>query len=456
MRPALRLASLAFVAAALCAQAPSRWVQEAFLSDPGPLDFVKGEGQEQFLAQALCGDALVGLSPAGQPVPRLAAAWKAVKGGLDLTLREDARFPDGSPVTAADVIWTFDAIARDPQGSPTKRAALGDCKAIGAGRGVSLRSSHPAARLLMELWRVPIAQAGHPEVGSGPFAFAHAGSEWTFTARPGHFLHPAIPGLRFRLLPDESGRLAALRKGWLTLGVPPPLPGLAPPAGMAQIIQPTLAQVILFAGPGLNPAVLRSLAVWRKDAFPAALLGSAYAPSRGLWPTALGFPAMDPAPGPEPCPKTLELAYTAGDATLERLLQALAVRAAKDGVVLKLKPLEAGLFMDQLLKGKLPLGAIVNVFDPHPWSALGFVEPGGDLNFSGWSDPAAAPLLARLGEPKASAWRELLGLWARHPAALPLLDLRSVVWMDRRLDARPSALGLYLTTPGAAGWRWRE
>ncbi|MBS1767560.1 MAG: hypothetical protein JST05_09195 [Acidobacteria bacterium] len=453
MKRALLLLGLAL--ASLSAQSP-RWVQEAFLSDPGPLDFVKGEGQEQFIAQSLCGDALVGLSPAGLPVPRLAASWKAVKGGLDLTLRGDARFGDGSPVTAADVIWTFHAIESDPQASPTKRAALGDCAASGAGLAVALRGSRPAARLLMELWRVPIAQAGHPGVGSGPFAFAHAGSAWTFTARPGHFLHPAIPGLRFRLLPDESGRLTALHKGWLTLGVPPPTPGLTPPDGMVEIIQPTLAQVLVFAGSGTHPAVLRAFAAWRKDAFPPALLGPAYAPSRGLWPAALGFPAMDPAPGAEPCPKVMELAYTAGDATLERLLQALAARAAKDGVTLKLRPLEAGLFMDQLLKGKLPLGAIVNVFDPHPWSVLGFVEAAGDLNFSAWSDPGAAPLLANLDTAKARAWRDLLTLWSRHPAALPLLDLRSVVWMDRRLDARPSALGLYLTTPGAAGWRWRE
>ena len=431
-------------------------MQEAFLSDPGPLDLVKGEGQEQFIAQSLCGDALVGLSPANQPVPRLAASWRVVKGGLDFILRGDARFGDGSPVTAADVIWTFNAIETDPSASPTKRAALGDCKASGAGLSVSLRGSHPAARLLMELWRVPIAKAGRADQGSGPFAFARAGSEWTFTARPGHFLHPAIPGLRFRLLPDESGRLAALRKGWLTLGVPPPSPASAPPAGMIEVIQPTLAQVIVFAGPGRSPAALRGFAAWRKDAFPAALLGSAYAPSRGLWPTALGFPAMDPSPVAGPCPKNLELSYTAGDATLERLLQALAARAAKDGVALKLKPLEAGLFMDKLIKGQLPFGAITNVFDPHPWSALGFVEQGGDLNFSGWTDPAAAPLLARLDSPKANAWRDLMALWAKHPAALPLLDLRSVVWMDRRLEARPSALGLYMTTPGAAGWRWRE
>lgn len=237
-----RLFLLIGLATALAAaQTPARVVQDAFLSDPGPLDFVKGEGQDQFIVQALAGDALVGLSAENRPVPRLAASWKVVPGGLDLTLRSDARFMDGSPVTAADVAWTFRAIESDPQASPTKRAALGDLKVTGEGLRLSLRGSRPPARLLMELWRVPIAKSRHPEEGSGPFALQRSGTDWTFTARPGHFLHPQVPSLHFRLLPDEAGRLVDLRKGWLTLGVPPPQPGLAPPDGMTEVIQPTLA-----------------------------------------------------------------------------------------------------------------------------------------------------------------------------------------------------------------------
>lgn len=436
------------------AQTPPGVVQEAFLSDPGPLDFVKGEGQESFIAQSLCGDALIGLSAEGRPVPRLAASWKVVPGGLDLRLRSDATFRDGSPVTAADVAWTFKAIEGDAAASATKRAALGDLAASGSGLALSLRGSRPPARLLQELWRVPIAKAGHADEGSGPFTLARSGTEWTFTARPGHFLHPAISGLHFRLLPDEAGRLVALRKGWLTLGVPPPQPGLAPPAGMRELVQPTLAQVIVWAAPSLGPGAIRALARWRADAFPPALLGKAYSPAKGLWPMALGFPDRAPAPGPEPCPVALDLAYPSGDPATERLLQALAVRAAKDGVTMKLRPMEAGLFVDQLTKGKLGLAAITNVFDPSKWSALGFVEAGGDLNFTGWADPAAPTLIAATKDNTATAWGGLLELWEKHPAALPILDLHSVLWVDERLEVHPSALGLYLPTPGAAGWRW--
>lgn len=457
-RALLRLGLAAASLLSLRAQAPAsaRWVQEAFLSDPGPLDFVHGDGEEQFIAQALTGDALVGLSPEGRPVPRLAAAWREVKGGLDLVLRGDARFADGRPVTAADVVWTFQAIEADPRASATKRTALGDARASGSGLRVALRTARPVARLLRELWRVPIAEAGHPELGSGPFSLQREGAAWTFTARPEHFLHPAIPGLRFRLLPDEAGRLVALQKGWLSLGPPPPRPGLAPPEGMVALVQPTLAQVLLFAGPGAGPGALPAFARWRQDAFPPRLLGELYTPASGLWPAALGFRAREPEPAGAPCPSELELSYTAGDGALERVLQALAIRAAKEGVTLRLRPLEAGLFLEKLLKGQLALGAITNVYDPHPWSVLGFVEPTGDLNVTGWRDPAAEALLPRLADPASPAWESLQALWARHPAALPLLDLHSLLWIDRRLQVQPSALGLYLPTPGAAGWRWRE
>ena len=52
------------------------------------------------------------------------------------------------------------------------------------------------------------------------------------------------------------------------------------------------------------------------------------------------------------------------------------------------------------------------------------------------------------------AWKELQSLWAGSAAALPLLDYRAVVWVDRRLHVEPSPLGLYLTTPGPSGWGW--
>ncbi len=76
------------------------------------------------------------------------------------------------------------------------------------------------------------------------------------------------------------------------------------------------------------------------------------------------------------------------------------------------------------------------------------------MNFTGWSHPRFAELAARAHQPGDAAWRDLQMIWAQNPAALPLLDFQSVIWVDRRLTVEPGALGLYLSTPGAAGWRW--
>ena len=63
-------------------------------------------------------------------------------------------------------------------------------------------------------------------------------------------------------------------------------------------------------------------------------------------------------------------------------------------------------------------------------------------------------LLPRLTEAKGPAWDELQAIWAEQPTSLPILDFLGGVWVDRRLEVTPSPLGLYLSTPGAAGWTW--
>jgi peptide/nickel transport system substrate-binding protein len=48
---------------------------------------------------------LVGMTPDGKPEPGIAQSWRPVQDGRawEFTLREDARFSDGSPITAEDV-----------------------------------------------------------------------------------------------------------------------------------------------------------------------------------------------------------------------------------------------------------------------------------------------------------------------------------------------------------------
>jgi MarR-like DNA-binding transcriptional regulator SgrR of sgrS sRNA len=447
-----RLAALLLAALAVLAPVRAQIIEESLPRDPGPLDFIRGDSYEQWIFQALAGDALVGLNPEGRTVPRLATSWKRGRDGtLTFTLRSDARFPDGSPVTPEDVVWTLQELRRDAQASPTKRAILEGTEAGLAEGRVWLRSSKPADRLLLELARVPIAQRGHPERGSGPFLYRKEAAGWSFTRRE-HFLKPRIDGLRFRLLPDANAVLQALQKGWLAIGAPPPRT-LTPPPSHRQVVQPMHAQLVVWSR--REAGALLFLERWRRDAFPPHLLGPNAQPSRGLWPESLGFEPMGiQAEGrPSQPPATLKLHYAVGEALVENLL-ALRERARKDGCDLQLVPLEQALLVDRLKKGDFELACSVVVFDPHPWAVLEYLEPTGPMNFTGWRDAKATNLIPKLGSPEDVEWDTLQRAWARNPAALPLLDFQSVIWVDKRLTVTPSPLGIYLSTPGAAGWRW--
>lgn len=432
----------------------AQMVEESLAQDPGPLDFIQGDSYEQWILQSLAGDTLVGIAADGRLVPRLAERWKVRKdGAIQFSLRSDARYPDGSRVSAEDVIWTVQQLLQHPKASPTKRAILNGAT-VGSEEGRPwIRSPRPAGRLLMELARVPIAQKNHPEDGSGPFAFRKEPGAWVFTRRD-HFLKPRIDGIRFRLLPDPVGVMTALQKGWLSIGAPATRRQTEAPPTHRLVTQPMHAQLVVWSRVGAGP--LQLLEHWRKDAFPPQLLGQNARPSRGLWPETLGFKpqSIDVGPSPQEGPRTLRLLYGAGEVSLEKLLLALRERARRDGVDLQLTPIEQGLLTERLQKSDFQLACSMVVFDPHPWAVLEYLEPQGPMNFTGWSHPQLADLLARIQQPGDPAWRDLQTLWARDPAALPLLDFQSVIWVDKRLTVEPSPMGLYLHTPGAAGWRW--
>jgi ABC-type transport system substrate-binding protein len=451
MRNLLLALCLVFAAALpLAAQV----VEESLARDPGPLDFIQGDSYEQWLLQSLAGDALVGIGANGRVVPRLASSWKVMKDRtVTFTLRTDARYTDGSPVSAEDVVWTIRELLRGPKASPTKRAILQGAEVgIEAGKPW-LRSPKALGRLLLELARVPIAQQGHPERGSGPFSFRKEPGAWVFDRRE-HFLKPRIEGLRFRLMPDASSVLVALQKGWLTLGAPPIRRQAEVAPTHRLLIQPMHAQLVAWSHLGVGP--LRLLERWRKDAFPPQLLAQNARPSRGLWPETLGFEVRPiEARGELPKgPGTLKLLYVAGEDSVEKLLLALREQARKDGFNLQLLPLEQGLLIDRLQKGDFELACSMVLFEPHPWAVLEYLEPKGPMNFTGWRHPRLAELTGQLQQPSDIGWTELQSLWAKNPAALPLLDYQSAIWIDKRLQVEPSPLGLYLTTPGAAGWHW--
>lgn len=452
MRPQVFILLLALASSAM---GIAQTVEESFARDPGPLDFIHGEGYEQAIMQSLAGDALVGLDAQNQVVPRLSDRWEIKGKVLRFHLRDGMRFMNGSPVKPEDIAWTFQEIQAKEDASPTKRGVLQGVKVTLNGSFVELSSSKPAARLLMELAHLPVTRKDHMDEGSGPFSLVRKGSEWTFTAR-NHFLKPKLSAIHFRLIADDQALLQNLQKGWLSIGVPPARNNLHPPPNMVELRQPTRAQLIVFSQAGLAP--LQALEKWRGEAFPVNFFSAKAHPSRGLWPESLGFPLMKIQ---APAPLSLrgqhwELLYSSGDELVQKALLALRERAKQDGVDLEPKPVEAALLYQRLQKGNFQLASALNIYDPNPWSVLELLEPEGPMNFCEWKDAVFAGLAAKLDSPNSPAWRDLQKVWAVHPTALPLLDFTSVVWVDKRLKVEASALGLYLTTPGPAGWDWTK
>jgi peptide/nickel transport system substrate-binding protein len=177
-------------------------------------------------------------------IPWLAERWDTVRIAPDtialtLHLRGDVRWHDGAPVTAADVLFTYQRM-RDPQvGYPRggllrmwdPRAELLDSHTI----RFRLRPHSDFLHVLQEgilpkhlLEDVPPGELrNHPfgisPVGSGPFRFVRyvRGQEWVFEANQDYPEalggRPYLDRIILRVIPDQSARLTEIIAGGIDL-----------------------------------------------------------------------------------------------------------------------------------------------------------------------------------------------------------------------------------------------
>jgi peptide/nickel transport system substrate-binding protein len=185
-------------------------------------------------------DSLLGTDPHDALVPELATGYTISNHGLryQFILNNRARWQDGEPVTADDVLFTT-RLMRDPKFPAANRFGFGNIASISATgtRVVTVTLRAPYGPFLQAFASTPILPSHvlgpladdkiadytyfnqHP-IGDGPYMLSNMGngSRLTLTANPHYFLGaPGIDQLVFQLESSEQQAEAALRDGTVQL-----------------------------------------------------------------------------------------------------------------------------------------------------------------------------------------------------------------------------------------------
>jgi peptide/nickel transport system substrate-binding protein len=176
-------------------------------------------------------DALLKPMPGGLNTPSLAESWTVSKDGLayEFVLRKGARFHNGEPVTAEDVKFSFDRYRG--AGAKLLKEKVRDIQIVDP-RRVRFFLNNPWPDFLTYYgttasgvgWIVPrkyverVGDDGFKKapIGAGPYRFVsfHPGVELVAEAFEGYWRkEPQIKRLVFKVMPDDTTRSAALKKG---------------------------------------------------------------------------------------------------------------------------------------------------------------------------------------------------------------------------------------------------
>lgn len=241
-------------------------------------------------------DYLVDIDGENNITPRLAERWEVSDDGLTYTLNlvAGAAFHDGSPLTANDVVWTFDRL-RDPAlGLPTADlyanvvsvAAEGDTTVV-----FTLGETNPF--FLYDLSDnhalVLKAETADPATtfnGTGPFKVVDYSAEnrITLEANPDYFVpgKPGVANLEIIFFADAAAAVGALRGGQVDIAMRMPTPlwqALQQESGLQAVQVPTngfdLVRLRSDRAPGDDPRVIQAmkLATDRDDIFQRVSLG---------------------------------------------------------------------------------------------------------------------------------------------------------------------------------------
>ena len=234
--PSFRLAvalgaALAFAAPAWSAEGQMTWAAHVSLA-PTWLDPAETPGLlTPFMILYALHDGLVKPMPGNAMAPSLAESWTVSRDGLSYTfsLRRQARFHNGEPVTAQDVKFSFERY----RGTSSKllKDKVAAVEVVDP-QTVRFRLKQPwpdfmtfyATPATGAAWIVPkkyvesVGDEGFKKapVGAGPYRFVSftPGVELVFEANEQYWRKaPAVKRLVWKAVPDETTRLAMLKRG---------------------------------------------------------------------------------------------------------------------------------------------------------------------------------------------------------------------------------------------------
>jgi peptide/nickel transport system substrate-binding protein len=201
---------------------------------PDSLNPGNGVLSESYYMYELVYDTPVGVTADGEFVPELATEWTVDEADdvatYTLTIRDDATFHDGEPLTAQDVAFTMQ-LYKDTEDFPFLPSYVAPFDTIEAtdDSTVVLTTAAPIANfeasmafvyvLPMHIWESvedPVEFGNDEMIGSGPFKFAEA-SQGEFVELEANTEHwsmpPNVGGVIFQTFDADDARVTALTTG---------------------------------------------------------------------------------------------------------------------------------------------------------------------------------------------------------------------------------------------------
>ncbi|MEM8951088.1 MAG: ABC transporter substrate-binding protein [Pseudomonadota bacterium] len=230
-RTALRLASASALAIAMAAPAIAEDLTIGLASEPTSIDpHYHNLGPNNALARHIYGN-LIMQDENQQLQPGLAVSWEAID---DLTwefkLREGVTFHDGSPLTADDVVFTFERAPNVPN-SPSSYATYikGKTAVKVDDLTVHIKTESPYPQMATDVSTIPIISvengegastedfnSGKAAIGAGPYKFVEyvPGDRIVIERNPDYWGEaPAWDTVTFKAIKSGPSRVAALLAG---------------------------------------------------------------------------------------------------------------------------------------------------------------------------------------------------------------------------------------------------